>query len=412
MDPKTGNARWTRSLKTLAVHAGEPRPGLQDAIATPIFQSSTYDLGEPEEFDDIRYIRLNNTPNHGVLAGKLAALEQTEDAVVTPSGTAAISMALTSHLSAGDHVLAQRDIYGGTRKILTDLGHRMGVSVSYVDMEDADAWQRALTRQTRIFYIESISNPLLAIAPLDQVVAFARDHGLVTMVDNTIATPVNFRPAALGIDLILHSASKYLNGHTDVVAGVVAGSTKRVHRVRKYMNLAGVCLAPHSCYLLQRGLKTLPLRMAAQNQAAGTLARALARMPQVARVRYPGLPDNAYHARARRWFHGFGGLVTVQARSERAARDLIARLRIAREAPSFGGVESLVCRPVDTSHAGLPSELLRTLDITPDMVRVSVGVEGIDDLVDDFAQALANLSTHAGHEDDHEVTPASLGETA
>jgi cystathionine beta-lyase/cystathionine gamma-synthase len=378
-------------LRTAAVHEGEPPTALEGSITMPLFPSSTYVLGNPEEFDDIRYVRLNNTPNQRAVSEKLAALEGTEAAVVTPSGTAAVSMALLAHLEKGEHVLAQEHLYGGTRKLLDSLSARYGVDVTYVPAEEPEAWARALRPGTRVFYVETLTNPLLEVAPLDEAVAFSRRHGLVSVIDNTFATPVNFRPVGLGFDVVVHSASKYLNGHSDVVAGVVAASQERVKRVRKMMNLLGVCLDPHACYLLQRGLKTLPLRVPVQNANALALAKALKKHARVAEVRYPGLPEDPAHPRARRWFKGFGATVSFLPRGGvEVAERVLRRLELAREAPSLGGLETLVCRPATTSHAGLPDEVRRGLGVADEMIRVSLGVENPEDIIQDFNRALGD----------------------
>jgi cystathionine gamma-synthase/cystathionine gamma-lyase/cystathionine beta-lyase len=240
-----------------------------------------------------------------------------------------------------------------------------------------------------VFYTESITNPHLEIGPLDRVVALSRQHGLVTMIDNTLATPMCFRPIEMGYDLVLHSASKYLNGHSDVVAGVVAGSTEAVERVRKLANLQGVCLDPHACFLLQRGLKTLPVRMEAQMACALELAQFLDEHDSVEHVFHPGLAGTPTHERATEWFDGFGAMVTFVPRGGiDVAETLIHSLELADIAPSMGGVETLVCRPSTTSHAGLSPSLRRQMGVEEAMVRVSVGLEDARDVCDDFARAL------------------------
>lgn len=384
-----------RRLATLAVHAGEARgpraaaPGA-DGIATPLFPSSTYLLGEPERFDDIRYVRLNNTPNQALVARKLAALEDAEAALVSPSGTAAISMTLEALLEPGDQVVTLDALYGGTRKIFDRLLARQGVEARYVtDGNDLDAWREAIGPKTRLLYAESVMNPCLDVPPLDALVELARRHDLISVVDNTFCSPVAFRPVAFGFDLVIHSASKYLNGHTDVVAGVVAGGAERIEAIRRHMNLAGVCLDPHGCHQLQRGLKTLTLRVPAQTDNAQRLAAFLVGHPGVAQVRYPGLPEDPSHERARRFFDGFGAMVSfIPKGGAAAAETLIHALSIAEIAPSLGGVETLVSRPATTSHAGLPPALRRRMGVSDDMVRVSVGIEDPEDLLADFDQAL------------------------
>jgi cystathionine gamma-synthase/cystathionine gamma-lyase/cystathionine beta-lyase len=372
------------------VHAGEPDPPVADAVTMPIFQSSTYLLGEPAEFDDIRYVRLNNTPNHEALAQKLAALEGVESAVVTPSGTAAIAAAFLSQLGSGDHIIAPAQMYGGTRKIIDRMCERYGLRASFVSYDRPDDWEQALAPRTRLLYIEPLVNPVLRVPPLDALAEFAQRHRLLSVVDNTLLTPHNFRPAEMGFDLVLHSASKYLNGHSDVVAGVVAGSAHRVRDVRKTLNLFGICLDPHACFLLQRGVKTLSLRVEAQNATALALAEALGGFAGVEQVHYTGLPSDASHARASRWFSGHGGLLSFRlSGGVGAAERMFARLAFARVAPSFGGVETFASRPATTSHAGLPSALRREMGVSDDLIRVAVGLEDSADLIEDFRQALS-----------------------
>jgi len=374
---------------TLAVHAGEPRPSLGDAITMPIFQSSTYELGEPENFDDIRYIRLNNTPNHRALGEKLAALEGAGAALVTPSGTAAISLTLTTLLNPGDHLVAPDVVYGGSRKIFEALRER-SVEVTYAPFDQPRRWAEAIRPTTRAIYCESLLNPSLDVPPLDELAMIARERDVVSIVDNTLLSPVYFRPVEMGFDLVLHSASKYLNGHSDVVAGVVAGRSNLVERVRKVANLHGVCLDPGACFLLHRGLKTLPLRVEAQGRGAMELASWLAQQPEIEIVRYPGLPDDPSHARAERWFDGFGSMITMRPRGGlEVTKRLLSKLRYPREAPSLGGVESLVCRPATTSHAGLPASVRHDMGVHDADLRISVGIEGARDLIADFAQALS-----------------------
>jgi cystathionine beta-lyase/cystathionine gamma-synthase len=375
--------------RTLAVHAGEPDPPILGAVTMPIFQSSTYLLSEPVEFDDIRYVRLNNTPNHQVLAQKLAALEGTETAVVTPSGTAAIAAAFLANLASGDHVIAPEQMYGGTRKILDRLCERHGLEVSFVPYDVPAEWERALLPRTRLLYVEPLVNPILRVPPLDELAAFARQHRLVSLVDNTLLTPHNFRPVEMGFDLVLHSASKYLNGHSDVVAGFVAGTESRIRAVRQTLNLFGVCLDPHACFLLQRGMKTLPLRVDAQNATALALAEALDGCAEVERVHYTGLSGDPSHLRASRWFTGHGGLLSFRLSGGVPAADrLLSRLKYARVAPSLGGVETFAARAATTSHAGLPSALRRAMGVSDDLIRVAVGLEDVADLIDDFRCAL------------------------
>lgn len=376
-------------MRTLAVHAGEPNPPIGDAVTMPIFQSSTFLLGDPDEFDDIRYIRLNNTPNHEALGQKLAALEGTEAALVTPSGTAAIAGTLLAYLQAGDHAIAPDQLYGGTRKLLDQMVARHGIDVSFVSYDEPAMWERALSPRTRLVYAEPLVNPILHVPRLDELARFAQRHQLLSVVDNTLLTPHNFRPAEMGFDLVLHSASKYLNGHSDVVAGVVAGAASNVRHVRKALNLFGSCLDPHACFLLHRGLKTLSLRVEAQNRTALALAESLAGSSLVERVHYTGLPRDPSHSRASTWFAGHGGLLSFRVVGGVAAADrLLSRLEYARVAPSLGGVETFASRPATTSHAGISNELRRAMGVSDDLIRVAVGLEDAEDLIDDFRRAM------------------------
>ncbi|MFN0059158.1 MAG: trans-sulfuration enzyme family protein [Planctomycetota bacterium] len=376
--------------QTLCVHAGEPRPPLNGAVTLPVFQTSTYLLGDGEhDYHRIRYLRLNNSPNHDALGQKLAALEGTEAGLVAASGMAAITAALLAFLKNGDHVIAQDCLYGGTRVFLDQARERYGIAVTYVSLERPAEWEAALRSTTKLFYVESITNPLIEVGRLDEAAAFAKRRGILSLIDSTFTSPINFQPARLGYDIILHSATKYLNGHSDLVAGAIAGRQSLVDKVRENLNILGGALDAHACFLLQRGLKTLPLRMRCQNENARQLAAWLARHAQVASVRYPGLETDAAFARARAWFSGAGGMLSFVPRGGlRAARDVIARLRLALHAPSLGGVETLVCRPASTSHAALPAEVRARMGIDDALIRVSVGIEDTSDLLDDFARAL------------------------
>ncbi|MEM1414589.1 MAG: aminotransferase class I/II-fold pyridoxal phosphate-dependent enzyme [Myxococcota bacterium] len=391
-----GSLRASPRPRTAAVHRGEPRPEerIDGAVAAPLVPSSTFDLGDPETFDDIKYIRLNNTPNQRWVCEKLAALDAADAAVVLPSGTAAIWMALTTSLVAGDEVLAPFRVYGGTRKILEELARSHGITVRYVDLLDPSTWEAS--ERTRVFYAESLTNPWIDVPPLDEVVAFAQRHGLVSIVDNTFGTPIAYRPVEVGFDLVVHSASKYLNGHTDVVAGAIAGEASRIEGIRKRMNLMGICLDPHACHLLHRGLKTLSVRVEAQFASARTLAAWLADHGDVVEVRHPSLPSDPAHANATRLFEGYGAMLSFTPKGDpERSRALVEALELAVDAPSLGGLETLVTRPITTSHAGLPAAVQAAMGIDPRMIRVSVGLEDVRDLIADFERALTKSARHA-----------------
>lgn len=377
-----------RTVDTRAIHSGalDPRPG--GAVVTPIFQSANYLMAQEDAYDAVRYLRLSNSPNHHVLAARLAALEGAEEALVTASGMAAIAGALLTFLSSGDHVIVAANLYGGTATFVEHDLPRWGVSHTAIDPTRPDTWAAALRPTTRAIYVEGVSNPLLTVAAHPEVTRFAREHGLLALIDNTFPSPVNFRPVEHGYDLVLHSATKYLNGHSDIVAGVVAGKKALVDRVRKQMNHLGGSLDAHAAFLLERGLKTLAVRVRRQNESAGHVARFLAAHPAVRAVRYPGLPDDPGHAVAKRLFDGFGGMLSFEARDAATALRFVDGVNIAVHAASLGSVESLVVRPSRSSHLGMSAEARAALGITDALVRVSVGLEDPDELCEDFARAL------------------------
>jgi cystathionine beta-lyase/cystathionine gamma-synthase len=379
-----------KRIETKLVHAGEPRPRIAGAIATPIFQSAMFESAGETSYHDVKYIRLNNTPNQQVLHGKIAALEGAASALVTASGMAAISATLFTVLSAGDHLLAQSGIYGGTHDLLTHDFRKFAIEHDFIDADDRASWRAALRPNTRAIYVEAMTNPLLQVADLRGVVEFAREHGLVSIIDNTFATPVNFRPLELGFDLTLHSATKFLNGHSDIVAGAVAGSAEMIERITHRLNHLGGSLDPHAAFLLGRGLKTLALRVRRQNQSALSIAQFLEAHPAVARVNYAGLESHPRHSRARELFEGFGGMLSFELRgTAEHAQNFLKRTTLAAIAPSLGGVETLLTRPATTSHAGLTPEDRQRLGIRDTLIRMSVGIEATEDIVEDLARALS-----------------------
>jgi cystathionine beta-lyase/cystathionine gamma-synthase len=383
-----------RRIETRLIHAGEPRPRIAGAVAMPIFQSSTFVYEGEASYHDVRYIRLNNTPNHVALHAKLAALEGGEAALVTASGMAAISTTLLSLLATGDHILVQRCLYGGTHDFVTKDLPRLGISCSFIDADDPPSWRAHLRERTKVIYVETLSNPLLEMGDLEAVVAFARAHGLVSVIDNTFATPIAFQPLEHGFDLSVHSCTKYLNGHSDIVAGAVIGSAARVADVKHQLDHLGGALDPHACALLHRGMKTLALRVRWQSSTALALARFLAKHPAVARVHYPGLETHPQHERAAASLGAtFGGVMSFELHGDVAAADrLIAALEYAICAPSLGGPETLITRPATTSHAGLATDERRQLGIADGLIRLSIGLEAPDDLIRDFEQALGRVA--------------------
>lgn len=377
------------SLATRAVHAGEPerRPGAP--ITTPVYHSSMFLTGELGRYDDIHYIRSSNMPSHTSVARKLADLEGGEAGLVTASGMAAITPSLLVALGRGGHLIAQNTLYGGTHSFVTHDLQDLGLSYTFIDATSPAGWEAALRPETKAVYVEALTNPRLEVADLEGIAKFARAHGLISIIDSTFATPVNLRPLELGFDLVIHSATKYLNGHSDLVAGCVIGSASLIERVRHKLIHLGGSADPNACFLLQRGVKTLTLRMAAQNQGALEVAAWLERHPKVAKVHYPGLSSHPQHERAKRLFQGFGGMLSFELKADAAEADaFLRRLRLVVHTVSLGGVETLATRPAATSHASLSAEERQRAGIPDGLVRVSVGIEAPADVIADLEQAL------------------------
>jgi cystathionine beta-lyase/cystathionine gamma-synthase len=382
------------SIETLAVHGGERRPGPEGSVVFPIYQGTVYSVEPGTGYHDLQYIRLNTTPSQRYLHDKLAALEGAEAAVATASGMAAVTTTLLSILRAGDHLLASECLYGGTHDFLTGHAEDLGWSYSFVDVNRPETWEAARTARTKVFLCETITNPLTRVGRLREIADFGRREGVLTVIDNTFASPVNFRPLRAGFDLSFHSATKYLGGHSDLVAGAVMGRTELIDRVRHTLNHYGGSLDPHTGFLLARGIKTLALRVRAQNDNAMALATFLAGHPGVAAVNYPGLAAHPDHANAAELLSGFGGMLSLRVHGgEPAAHALLDTVRLPFVAPSLGGVETLITLPAATSHAGMSAEDRERLGITADLIRLSCGIEGTDDLIADFDQALAKAQS-------------------
>jgi len=369
---------------TLCIHAGTHLDPATGGACSPIYTSTAFAFPNPANAN--MYPRYFNTPNQRVISRKLAALEQGEDALVFSSGMAAISTLLFDYLKPGDHAAFQADLYGGTHQLVTKELVRWGVEASFC--RTAEDFAAALQPNTRLIYVESPSNPLLRCVDLSAVAKLGRERGVMTVIDNTFATPINQNPIPLGFDAVIHSATKYLNGHSDVNAGVVISSASVVRHLTECATNYGGMLDAHSCYQLERGLKTLALRVARHNENATQLARFLQAQPVVARVNYPGLPEHPDHAIAARQMRGFGGMLSFELRDPSHVDSCLSRLRVVMPALSLGGVESLVCVPSRTSHRLMTPAARQHTGISDGLVRVSVGIEDVDDLLADFDQAL------------------------
>ncbi len=370
---------------TQCVHAGTHPDERTGGINSPIFTSTAYAYPNPTGANV--YPRYFNVPNQRAVARKLAALEKGEDGIVFSSGMAAISTLLLAYLKPGDHAVFQADLYGGTYHLVVTELARFGIETSFA--RNLAEFSTAVRPNTRVLYVESPSNPLLRCVDLAAVAKVGRERGLLSIIDNTFASPINQTPLELGIDAVVHSATKYLNGHSDVDAGAVVSSGEVIRKVTECaLNLGGV-LDSHACYQLERGLKTLALRVRQQNENAGRLARFLQNHGAVSRVIYPGLPDHPDHAIAARQMRGFGGMLSFELCQPGQLDQLLERLELATPALSLGGVETLVTVPSRTSHKTLPPEERQRAGISDGLVRVSVGIEDIQDLTHDFDQALS-----------------------
>ena len=381
---------------TLAIHAGEPKHGRNGPVAPAIERTSNFTFASTAEMkrwaegksSAYIYTRMGN-PTLAIAEAKLAALEGAETAVVLASGMAAIACALLAVLQSGDELIATRQLYGGAYRLLRDLLPRFGIVVKYVE-PDLSGIDRMVNERTRMLYIETPTNPTLGVVDLRKAAAVGRRHEIVTLVDNTFASPVLQKPIGMGFDMVAHSATKYLGGHSDLIAGAVVGSRKWIARVRERMIFLGGSMDPGAAYLLIRGLKTLEIRVRRQCATAMAVARYLERHPKVARVHYPGLASHPSHRLARRQMTGgFGGMLAFEMKGGlRAARRFCDRARIFLLAASLGGVESLIVLPEYTSHYNMSAQELAAAGVGPGTVRVSVGLEDAADLIADLKQAL------------------------
>jgi cystathionine beta-lyase/cystathionine gamma-synthase len=376
-------------IDTKLIHSGEPTPRILGAVSMPIFQTSMYEYRSGADYHDIKYIRLNNTPNHIALHTKLACLENAESALVTASGMAAISTTLLAILSAGDHLLVQNCLYGGTLDFITKDFPSFGITYDFIDGNDPESWEKKLKPKTRAIYVETITNPLLQVIDLEEIVSFSKQHKLISIIDNTFASPINFRPSELGFDLSLHSCTKYLNGHSDIVGGAVIGSSELITQITHKLNHLGGSMDPHACFLLQRGLKTLGLRVRQQNENANKIAHFLNKHQAVIKVNYPGLPGNPSYRRASDLFEGFGGMISFELQGGiDSVNNFFDKIELAIIAPSLGGIETLVTRPAATSHAGMSYKERQQAGISDTLIRISTGIEAVEEIIADFDQAL------------------------
>jgi cystathionine beta-lyase/cystathionine gamma-synthase len=376
-------------FSTVCIHAGQDPDPSTGAIITPIFQTSTYVQQELGRHKGFEYARTQN-PTRATLEANLAAIEGGRGAFAYASGLSAIS-AITARLSQGDHVVVTDNTYGGTFRLCDKVLRRYGIQFTFVDTSDLDATARAMTAQTKLVFIETPTNPVLRLTDIAAVADIAHTRGAVLAVDNTFASPCLQKPLALGADLVMHSTTKYLNGHSDSIGGVVvAHRDEDLEWLKFIQNSAGAILSPFDSWLVLRGTKTLSLRMAQHSANGQALAEFLEKHPKVTRAIYPGLPSHPQHALAKRQMpQGYGGMLSFEVADFESARRVLNRFRLMALAESLGGVETLVCHPATMTHASVPAERRAAIGLSDSLIRISAGIEDVDDLKEDLDQALS-----------------------
>ena len=374
---------------TIAIHGDGPAHVPGTGVSAPIYQSSTF-VSEPGGGGEVLYTRYGNNPNQLRLAERLARLEGAEAAIFVASGMGATALAHLAVLRPGDHLLTSEWIYGGTRKLFTEDFNTLGIDVSFVSPDRRRDWRQKLRKNTRAIFVETPTNPAMRLVDLDWLSILTREEGIPLLVDSTFASPINFRPLEHGADVVIHSVTKYLNGHSDVIAGAVAGTEVFIDEVRDRMRVWGQSLDPHCAWLIERGMKTLAVRIERHTRTGMEVATWLEAQPKVKRVAYPGLASHPDHDLAKRTMDGFGGMVGVElVGGPRAADRCLKALRLITQAPSLGGVESLVSEPRFTSHAAMTAEQRAAAGIPDGFFRLSLGLEDAEDLITDLARGLA-----------------------
>jgi cystathionine beta-lyase/cystathionine gamma-synthase len=383
--------------ETEVVRGGTSLEKKNGPLSTPIYQTSTFEVTDMQEQvrvtpTDCFYTRYGN-PTHTVAENAIAELEGTDAALLFSSGMAAITTSFLSLVKAGDHIVAQRDIYGGVTKFLSQWLPKLGVETTFVDTNDIEQHERAIRPNTKILHVESPTNPTVRVVDLEKIAHLARKHKLTSTIDSTFATPMNCRPAEWGIDLVLHSATKYFGGHSDLICGIATGRRDLIEQIHQTRTTLGCCMDPHAAFLLLRGIKTLAVRVERQNESALRIAEFLSHHPKVTRVYYPLLKEHADYRIAKKQMTGAGCVVSFEVEGSGTDACRVAEgLSLFTLAPSLGGVDSLVTIPVMTSHAMIAPELRKKMGVTEQMIRLSVGIEHVDDLIADLEKGLAVLT--------------------
>jgi cystathionine beta-lyase/cystathionine gamma-synthase len=381
-----------KGLNTICTHVGELEDKQHRGAISPLYMSTSYAY---EDVDVKRYPRYFNTPNQEGLCKKIAALEHAEAALIFGSGMAAVSTALMAFLKAGDHVVLQQTLYGGTYNLVNEEFSKYGIEYSFTEGWKAEAFEAQIKENTKVIYIETPSNPLLTITDLKAIATIAKKYGLVTMIDNTFASPVNQNPIDFGIDIVIHSATKYMGGHSDICAGAVASTTENMERIFHLAKNFGGSLSDYTVWLLERSMKTMGIRVRAQNENALAMANFLQENKDIERVYYPGLPTHEDHEIAKKQMKGFGGMLSFELNSSLDASLFQKSLKLIKSSMSLAGVESTVLSPTKTSHALMSAEVRAEQGIADGLIRFSVGIEEPEDLIQDILQALAAIKNKA-----------------
>ena len=381
-----------KGLNTICTHIGELEDKQHRGAISPLYMSTSYAY---EDVDVKRYPRYFNTPNQEGLCKKIAALEHAEAALIFGSGMAAVSTALLAFLKAGDHVVLQQTLYGGTYNLVNEEFSKYGIEYSFTEGWKAEAFEEKIKENTKVIYIETPSNPLLTITDLKEVARIAKKHGLITMIDNTFASPVNQNPIDFGIDIVIHSATKYMGGHSDICAGAVASTAENMERIFHLAKNLGGSLSEYTVWLLERSIKTMGIRVRAQNENALAMANFLQENKDIERVYYPGLPTHEDHEIAKKQMKGFGGMLSFELNSSFDASLFQKSLKLIKSSMSLAGLESTLISPTKTSHALMSAEVRAEQGIADGLIRFSVGIEEPEDLIQDILQALEAIKNKA-----------------
>ena len=375
----------SKKIGTKCVHSGNIVDDKFHGSISPIYPATTYDFRKTDT-----YPRYFNTPNQLALSRKISDLESAEDSILFGSGLGAVSSTMFSFLKSGDHVILHDSIYGGTINLVNTEFKKFNIDFSYIDINDVDLLKSTIKKNTRIIYFETPTNPLLQIVDISLISSVAKENNIISIIDNTFASPINQNPINFGIDLVIHSATKYLGGHSDILAGTVSGTKEHIEKIKKSGINYGANLSDYTVWLLERSIKTLSVRVNAQNQNALDLAKFLDKSPQIKKVYYPGLKNHLSHEIASKQMNGFGGMMSFEVTDKINSEDFVSDLKIISPTMSLAGVESSITSPSKTSHKKVDPQIRKKLGISDNLLRFSVGIEDIEDLMLDLDKSLKN----------------------